>query len=94
MALLQALAPVAVQASWGLLNLDQPLAQQAAGPATMDPAERERRVRMNANTCHIWSESGDHLSAVLEGRADARPGWLRERFVKLGYPDATTDDGR
>lgn len=93
-ALLQALAPVAVQASWGALSLDLPLEVQAAGASALDPTERERRVRMNANTCHIWREDGAHLRDVLEGNADARPGWMRERFVKLGYPSADSGDER
>ncbi|MEZ5263632.1 MAG: DUF2889 domain-containing protein [Acidimicrobiia bacterium] len=87
-ALLQAMAPVAVQASWALINIDQPLAEQAAGPSA-DEAERERRVRMNTNTCHVWREGGAHLDAVLTGTRDARPGWMRERFVKLGFPVTT-----
>lgn len=84
-ALLQAMAPVAVQASWSLLSLDQPLAEQAAGPAG-DDAERARRVRMNTNTCHVWREGGEHLEAVLSGDGDARPDWMRERFQQLGFP--------
>jgi hypothetical protein len=83
-ALLQAMAPVAVQASWALITVDEPLALLAAGPAALDDAERERRVRMNTNTCHVWREGGEHLQAVLRGDGDARPGWMRERFVQLG----------
>ncbi|MDH4146083.1 MAG: DUF2889 domain-containing protein [Acidimicrobiia bacterium] len=83
-ALLTAMAPAAVQASWGLLALHEPLAALAGGPAETDDAERERRVRMNTNTCHVWHEGGEHLRAVLAGDGDARPGWMRERLVKLG----------
>ncbi len=86
-ALLQAMAPVAVQASWALLNIDEPLANQAAGPNEQNAAERERRLRMNTNTCHVWRDGGEHLTAVLTGDGDARPGWMRERLVKLGFPD-------
>ena len=83
-ALVQAMAPVAIQASWALVTLDEPLETLAAGPSG-DEAERARRVRMNTNTCHVWREGGDHLEAVLTGDGDARPGWMRERFVKLGF---------
>jgi len=86
-ALLQAMGPVAVQASWSLVNLDVPLAEQATGAGRLDDADRERRVRMNTNTCHVWREGGEHLDAVLTGDRDARPGWMRERFVKLGHTD-------
>lgn len=84
-ALLQAMGPVAVQASWALVTIDEPLATLAAGPGAVDDAERERRVRMNTNTCHVWREGGDHLQAVISGDGDARPGWMRERFTKLGF---------
>ena len=83
-ALLQAMAPVAVQASWALITVDEPLALLAAGPAALDDAERERRVRMNTNTCHVWREDGEHLQAVLSGDGDARPSWMRQRFEQLG----------
>ena len=85
-ALLQAMAPVAVQASWALITVDEPIAVLAMGPAAVDDAERERRVRMNTNTCHVWRDGGDHLRAVLSGDGDARPAWMRERFEKLGFP--------
>ncbi len=84
-ALLQAMAPVAVQASWAMFNLETPLAEQAAGPSADDP-DRERRLRLNTNTCHVWREGGEHLTAVMTGEGDARPGWMRERLVKLGFP--------
>ena len=83
-ALLQAMGPVAVQASWAAFSLHEPLATLAAG--AIDPVERERRLRMNTNTCHVWREGGDHLDAVLNGTGDARPGWMRERFESLGFP--------
>jgi len=83
-ALLQAMGPVAVQASWAVFTLHEPLATLAAG--AIDPVERERRLRMNTNTCHVWREGGDHLGAVLTGEGDARPGWMRERFESLGFP--------
>lgn len=88
-ALLQAMAPVAVQASWALLTVNEPLEHLAAGPGAQDEIERERRVRMNTNTCHVWREGGEHLNAVLNGDGDARPGWMRERIVKLGFPLGT-----
>lgn len=83
-ALLQAMGPVCVQASWALVTIDEPLASLASG-ASASEAERERRLRMNTNTCHVWREDGAHLNAVLTGEGDARPDWMRERFVQLGY---------
>lgn len=84
-ALLQALGPVAVQASWSLLTLDDQLSTWVE-PAS-DPAERERRARLNTNTCHVWTEGGEHVTAVALGET-RRPGWERDRLTDLGFdPD-------
>ena len=80
-ALLQALGPVAVQASWSFVTLDEDPAERTEPEA--DPAERERRARLNANTCHVWAEDGDHLTAVVLGET-RRPGWERDRLIELG----------
>ncbi len=80
-ALLQAMGPVAVQASWSLVNLDTPLDELVV---ESDPAERERRLRLNTNTCHVWAEDGDHLRSVVSGETQARPGWEIERLDRLG----------
>ena len=81
-ALLQAMGPVAVQASWSFVTLHDDL---AATPTIMDgdPEERERRARMNANTCHVWAEDGEHLTAVVLGES-RHPRWQVERLRKLG----------
>jgi hypothetical protein len=81
-ALLQALGPVAVQASWSLLTLHEDLAVRSS-PMEGDPEERARRARMNANTCHVWAEGGDHLTAVTLGES-RRPHWEEARLRKLG----------
>lgn len=80
-ALLQALGPVAVQASWSMINLHSD-PRDRAGQA--DPEERDRRLRMNTNTCHVWAEDGEHLAAAADGGTPLRPGWERERLQKLG----------
>ncbi len=86
-ALLQALGPVAVQASWGFLTLHEDPAERASPMEDVDPAERERRTRMNANTCHVWAEDGEHFTAVVLGE-NRRPGWERDRLVAIGIdPD-------
>lgn len=85
-ALLQAMGPVAVQASWGLLTLHQP---PGAGMSNVDETERLRRLQMNANTCHVWAEDGEHYKRVQEGDTSGRPVWMHDRLRKLGVdPDA------
>lgn len=84
-ALLQAIGPVAVQASWSLHTLDEDLSTWVE--PTTDPAERERRARLNTNTCHVWVEDGEHITAVALGET-RRPGWEHDRLIELGLdPD-------
>ena len=80
-ALLQALAPAVVQATWSLA-----LSEQRRDP-TSDQTTAERRagkLAANVNTCHVWAEEGDHVAAVLAGRPPAAPIPVRERLVALG----------
>jgi hypothetical protein len=81
-ALLQAMGPVAVQASWSLTTLTEDPAERVAAEA--DPDERANRLRMNANTCHVWAEGGEQMTAVELGREPRRPDWEVERLRKLG----------
>jgi hypothetical protein len=83
-ALLQALGPVAVQASWSLVTLHEDLARRAS-PMDGDAEERSRRARLNADTCHVWAEGGEHLTAVELGEP-RRPGWETQRLRQLGLP--------
>ncbi len=85
-ALLQAMGPVAVQASWGMATLHEP--PGAAFQNEDGEADRQRRLAMNVNTCHVWAEDGPHMKAVMAGDNSGRPEWLTERLVKLGVdPD-------
>lgn len=82
-ALLLALGPVAVQASWSLITLDDDPATRLTHDADVDPEERERRARLNTNTCHVWAEGGEHVTAVALGET-RRPGWEHDRLIELG----------
>jgi Protein of unknown function (DUF2889) len=86
-ALLQAMGPVAVQASWGLVTLHGEPGAQFQGED--GEADRKRRLAMNVDTCHVWAADGQHLRAVEAGQNTGRPSWLQERLIKLGVdPDA------
>lgn len=86
-ALLQAMGPVAVQASWGMATLHEP--PGAAFQNEDGEADRQRRLAMNVNTCHVWAEDGPHMKAVMSGDNSGRPEWLTERLVKLGVDPET-----
>jgi hypothetical protein len=81
-ALLQAMGPVAVQASWSLVNLHTDPADRVN--EEVGDEERQRRIRLNADTCHVWADDGEHLAAVARGEAMSRPQWETDRLVQLG----------
>lgn len=89
-ALLQAMAPVAVQSIWSM---------RAEGdgdgtPVTLgdqeppSPEEIRQRMAYNINSCHVWREDGEHLAEALRGEMDP-PLWIVERMEKLGLDPAT-----
>lgn len=81
-ALLQALGPVAIQASWSLVDLHQDPAARLESDD--DPEARAQRLKMNANTCHVWAEGGPQLTAVEIGGEPLRPEWEVQRLRDLG----------
>jgi hypothetical protein len=86
-ALLQAMAPVAVQSLWSF----QMAAAHAAGEASpfADPEQRMRSVMMNLNTCHVWAEDGEQVTSIRNGEPMEVPVWIQDRFAKLGRNPAT-----
>lgn len=81
-ALLIALAPVAVQASWGMARLHDDPAEWSQ--LDLDPEDAERRLRLNTNTCHVWSADGDQIAQLRRGEEAQRPEWEAVRLKKLG----------
>ncbi len=85
-ALLQAMAPAVVQSTWSVSvrrarATDRPLGAR-------DDATREKRIAANANTCHIWSEQGDHVAALRRGESSGYPPIpVRERLRALGHDE-------
>ncbi|MGY9081301.1 MAG: DUF2889 domain-containing protein [Acidimicrobiales bacterium] len=81
-ALLIALGPVAIQASWGMARLHDDL--DAWSPVEPDNADAERRLRLNTNTCHVWSADGEQIARLNRGEEAKRPEWESVRLTKLG----------
>ena len=81
-ALLQAMAPVAVQSLWSF-HMAQ---ARAAGHGTpFDTREaRQGAVLANLNTCHVWSEGGEHVEGLLHGQPMEVPLWVTKRSAELG----------
>jgi hypothetical protein len=85
-ALLQAMAPVAVQSLWSLRVANTPFGV-AFGPRSANPEDRERSVADNLNTCHVWAEDGEYVARVRAG-GGRLPISIRRRLSELGHdPD-------
>lgn len=85
-ALLQAIAPAVVQATWSVSIRAARANAEALGAATQP--ERERRIGANLNTCHVWAEDGDHVAALARGeRSGYPPLSVKNRLEELGVDD-------
>lgn len=81
-ALLQAMAPVAVQSMWSMRVASArargvSLESMGEGPQTASPV----------NTCHMWEESGELATAVRDGREIEIPLSISKRLRSLGMSD-------
>lgn len=85
-ALLQAMAPVAIQSMWSF-RMAQADAEGTGTPFG-SPESRQQSVAMNLNTCHVWAEDGEQVAGILAGEPMEQPVWMRARLEKLGLdPD-------
>jgi hypothetical protein len=82
-ALLQAMAPVAIQSTWSFRARVARLSGQGNSPWST-PEAREKGLMFNLNTCHIWAEDGEQVAAVRAGEPMEVPVWIQKRFEKLG----------
>jgi hypothetical protein len=82
-ALLQAMAPVAVQSLWSFRVAQARESGDGAGAFGSSEA-RQRGLMMNLNTCHIWAEDGEQVAAIRNNEPMEVPVWIVKRFEKLG----------
>jgi hypothetical protein len=84
-ALLQAMAPIAIQCMWSMRASD---AKQSSGEATDEttrsPMKRSDMWKMNLNTCHVWAEDSDVVARYAAGGTFEPPVFAQERMVELG----------
>lgn len=88
-ALLQAMAPVAIQSMWSMnSSRDSASSDGSSGDTVPDPTgsedSKKRAMAFNLNTCHIWAEDGENVQAIRRGEELEVPVWAIERLVKLG----------
>jgi hypothetical protein len=84
-ALLQAMAPIAIQCMWSMRASD---AKQSSGEETAEagrsPMKRSDMWKMNLNTCHVWAEDSDVVARYAAGGTFEPPVFAQERMVELG----------
>jgi hypothetical protein len=82
-ALLQAMAPVAIQSMWSF-RMAQAAADGVEGNAFSTPEGREQGITMNLNTCHVWAEDGEQVTSIRAGEPHEVPVWMTKRLEQLG----------
>lgn len=87
-ALLQAMAPVAIQSMWSF-RMRSMRAAGGMGSEFSTAEAREASMRANLNTCHVWAEDGEHLQSIRAGEPMEVPLWIKSRFDKLGLDPET-----
>jgi len=80
-ALLQAMAPVAIQSFWSMRSFDTPVSL-AATPRE----ERLQHMSRNFNSCHVWDTEGEFVKNILDGGEIEPPLWAVKRLGELGRP--------
>ena len=81
-ALLQAMAPVAVQSTWSFRMAE---AKERGGLTPFGTVEqRQQGAMFNLNTCHIWDENGEQVAAIRRGDTMEIPVWIVDRYAALG----------
>ena len=83
-ALLQAMAPVAVQSMWSFRVLSARATGGTRGSDFSTPEARMRAMAMNLNTCHIWAEDGEQVAGIKAGVPMEVPVWIVKRYQQLG----------
>jgi hypothetical protein len=89
-ALLQAMAPAVVQATWSVSVRNRRRSGDSQSGLTAE--DRVQRMAGNLNTCHVWAEDGEHVAALRRGDSSSYPPLpVRERLRALGRADDRWD---
>jgi hypothetical protein len=82
-ALLQAMAPVAVQCFWSMMASEARTAGGVFAPRTRSGEDRSGMWKTNLNTCHVWAEDGDMVQSIVQGAPVPLPIFARRRAAEL-----------
>jgi len=83
-ALLQAMAPVAVQCMWSMQASNARRSAPGGGHSPPTAAEEQAIWRSNLNTCHVWDEHGEWVAALEAGASLPAPVFIRDRLEQRG----------
>ena len=88
-ALLLAMGPVATQCSWSMYAMQARRDGKSflESHAELTPEQREMSLRANLDTCHVWAEDGELMTAARERRPMEMMLQVRRRFEELGLPE-------
>jgi hypothetical protein len=81
-ALLQAMAPVAIQSMWSF-NMAQAQPNDDSNPFS-NPESRQAVFLSNIDSCHVWAEDSEHVASLRNGEPMEVPLWITKRFADLG----------
>jgi len=83
-ALLQAMAPVVVQAMWSVRMDDRRSAGKNPFDARDVDGDGPAHYELNLNTCHVWAEGSELIQNARAGEIGEVPLWIKTRFSELG----------
>lgn len=87
-ALLQAMAPVAIQCVWSMQAAIKRRNAENGVEYTEPVVSMADAWKMNLNTCHVWAEDSSVVASLLAGEPMPAPVFAEERLVSLGLkPD-------
>ncbi len=86
-ALLNAMAPVAMQARWSFFHA---VSNDSMSIMTADPEKRQESMRAghetNRDTCHVWASDGPMFAKIDAGQSIGVPVWAKHRLAERGIP--------
>ena len=90
-ALLQAMAPVAMQATWAMSTADRQAAAAADGfdvehelLPVPSPTDQVAGAMRSLNTCHVFDEDGPYVTGLRQGIPTPLPVTIKRRYARHG----------
>ncbi len=81
-ALINAMAPVAVQSMWGFASIQREKSGRGSEPFTDE--ERLAGQKRNLNTCHVWATDGPVMELFASGEPVPVALWVKRRLKDRG----------